>query len=505
MALSLATDLGLGQPMEHGLRTCLLALAASEELGLDANTNSSVYYVALLRFTGCTSDAAETAALSGGDDIGFNRMMAPMFNARAGEMTRYFIRHLAEDQPLHRRAARVFRAMSDPGGAERSLSGHCEVAARLATRLGMDDRVVHALAHAYERWDGEGYPSRLGGDDVPVEVRVVTVARDVELMAQESDWSAVVDVLSGRRGQAYDPSVVDAFIDHGRAWLDGLGDDPCAAVLDAEPHPALTIGDDKLDDALGAIADFADVKSPFFRGHSSGVARLAAEAARAVGMSESEAATVGRAALVHDVGRVGVANDVWDARGPLNAHQWERVRLHPYLSERVLRRCSVLAPLADVAACHHERVDGSGYYRAARGDQLSLSARILAVADAFHAMTEERPHRPPLEVSAAAALLQRDRDAGRFSRAEVDAVLEAAGEIPRPAQVARPAGLTEREVDVLRLIARGHSNKQAAAALGISAKTVGSHVEHIYAKAGVTTRAGATLFAMEHQLLAPST
>ena len=206
---------------------------------------------------------------------------------------------------------------------------------------------------------------------------------------------------------------------------------------------------------------------------------------------------------MHDVGRVGVPNGIWDRPGPLSADQWERVRLHPYLTERVLRRCPLLAPFADVAARHHERADGSGYHRGTSGDQLDQGARLLAAADAYHAMTEDRPHRPALTASDAASQLAADVDAGRFGRLEVDAVLAAAGQPRLPAAATNPAGLTDREVEVLCLIARGRLNKQVAATLGISAKTVGHHIEHIYAKAGVATRAGATLFAMEHGLLSP--
>jgi HD-GYP domain-containing protein (c-di-GMP phosphodiesterase class II) len=274
-------------------------------------------------------------------------------------------------------------------------------------------------------------------------------------------------------------------------------------VLGAEPEPVRTIGADDLDGALAAVADFTDLKSPCLRGHSTGVARLAIAAARAAGLADAEATTVGRAALVHDVGRVGIPSGIWDRPGPLSAEQWERVRLHPYLTERVLHRSELLAPFADLAARHHERADGSGYHRGAAGDQLGRGARLLAAADAYHAMTEDRPHRPARSAADAASQLLDDVDAGRFARVEVDAVLDAAGQTSRPARVDRPAGLTEREVEVLRLIARGHSNKSVAATLGISPKTVGHHVEHIYSKAAVTTRAGATLFAMEHDLLSP--
>jgi len=548
IALSLATDLGTGQPMEHGLRTCMLSLSAAEALGLDAEARSCVYHVALLRFVGCTSDASETAVLAGGDDLAFNASMAPMLNAQPRDTTRYFVRHLAEELPLHRRTGRVLRAMADPAAGDRSLSGHCEVGARLASRLGMGADVCHALAHAYERWDGRGLPEHLAGEEVPQAIRIVAVARDVELWARQAGWPAAAEVLASRRGRAYDPAVVDVFLGDGQRWLATLADDDDLrqTVLDAEPAPARTVVTaargvpdvpgvpevtaapgvpdvpgvpgvpaargvtdvpdvtglpGTLDAVLGAVADFVDLKSPFLRGHSPGVAALAAAAATAAGMSAADAATLGRAGLVHDIGRVGVASGIWDRPGTLATEQWERVRMHAYLGERVLHHSELLAPLADLAARHHERADGSGYHRGASGDQLLLGARILAAADAYQAMTEHRPHRPALSPSAAAAELLDEVDAGRFGRPEVDAVLAAAGHPTRPAQVPRPAGLTEREVDVLRLIARGHANKEVAARLGISAKTVGHHVEHIYAKAGVNTRAGATLYAMENGLL----
>ena len=293
--------------------------------------------------------------------------------------------------------------------------------------------------------------------------------------------------------------MTDALLSEGQRWLAEIGDDPYGAVLDAEPVPRRAIDD--LDRALTAVADFTDLKSPYFRGHSTCVARLAIDAARSAGMADALAVGLGRAALVHDVGRVAVPSGIWDKAGPLSVSEWERVRLHPYLTERVLQRCSSLEPLADIAGHHHERADGSGYHRGASGDQLSLSARLLAAADAFQAMAEDRPHRPALRPADATASLLDDVDTGRFCRVEVDAVLAAAGQVSRPPQVARPANLTEREVDVLRLIARGHANKAVAAKLGITPKTVGHHVEHIYTKAGVTTRAGAALFAMENGLL----
>jgi HD-GYP domain-containing protein (c-di-GMP phosphodiesterase class II) len=502
IALALGADLGTGMPLEHGLRTCWLAVRAAEELGLDAGERSAVFHTALLRFIGCTSDASETAVLAGGDDLAFNATMAPMFNAAPATLNRYFVRHLAEDLPLPRRAARIARALRDPSAGERSLRGHCEVAQRLGVRLGMDAAVTGSLAHAYERWDGHGLPDGLAGEEIPVPVRIAVVARDVEIWTRMAGWPAAGDVVRQRRGRAYDPAVVDVLTSHGHHWLDELGDDAGATVLAAEPEPVVTIEPAGLEAALTAIADFADIKSVWTRGHSRGVARLVDDAAVAAGLDHDRREVLRSAALVHDVGRVGVANAIWDKPASLTREQFERVRLHPYLTERILAHCEFLSSLAPIAGAHHERMDGSGYHRGAAAGQLAEGSQLVAAADAYHAMTEARPHRPARSSAAAATQLRQDTDDGRYDATAVEAVLTAAGHTVTPAAVQRPAGLTEREVEVLGLLARGHLNKQVARTLGISPKTVGSHVEHIYAKTGVSTRAGATLFAMEHGLVA---
>lgn len=203
--------------------------------------------------------------------------------------------------------------------------------------------------------------------------------------------------------------------------------------------------------------------------------------------------------LLHDLGVVGVPAGVWNRVGPLTSEGRERVRAHAHLGERVLVRCGSLGELARDVGAHHERVDGSGYHRGST--EVSVAAGLVGAADAYRALREERPHRPAMTPGEAAATVAEAVDQGRINRRVADAVLGAVGhEAPMP-DVRRPAQLTEREVDALRLIARGRTNKEVAATLGLSPRTVGSHVEHIYAKAGVRTRAAATLFAMENDLL----
>ncbi|HEX4820661.1 MAG TPA: HD domain-containing phosphohydrolase [Acidimicrobiales bacterium] len=499
-AMSLATDAGTGQPFEHALRTCLLAVRAGDALALTPAQRSAVMYTTLLRFLGCTSDASQTAVLAGGDEIAFNAAMAPVVMADDRAALPHLLRHLGEDLPLHRRVGRIAAALSDPGGKARSLASHCEVGARLATRMRLPVEVVHGVGHAYERWDGKGLPAGLAGDDIPLATRIAVVARDVDLTHASSGSDELHRVLEQRRGHAYDPAVVDAFLAGSETWLDEIdGLDPWDAVLDAEPAPVAEVDDEQLDVVLTAFADFADLKSPWFTGHSRAVAELAAAAAAASGLDAVDVAVARRAGLVHDLGIVGVPAGVWNRAGPLTREGWERVRTHAYVGERILSWCGPLAEIASVAGAHHERADGSGYHRGVR--DLSLIAQIVAAADIYRAVCEDRPHRAALEPETAAKVLADEADVGRLHRSATDAVLAAAGHAPAIPNVTRPAGLTEREVDVLRLIARGRSNKQVAHELGISAKTVGTHVEHIYAKAGVTTRAGATLFAMEHDLI----
>lgn len=501
-ALSLATDLGAGQPLEHALRTNLLSLELARRSGVAAGRLADAYYLALLRFVGCTADAAETAAASGGDDISFLGAMSPAWMGSTSEQARAMAGATAPGAPLSRRIRLVLAAFADAQGAVRSISAHCEAAQMLSARLGVSAGVTESLGLAFERWDGKGVPGRCSGEDVPEPVRVVVVARDIELWTRLADLDTAVEVVRDRAGHAYDPDVAAAFVDdpHGVLEVVRTGD-AWQATLDAEPTPWIRVHDDRLDAALGAFGDFADLKSPWTRGHSPGVAALAASAAAMAGLDPTNCAVVRRSGLVHDLGRVGVANGVWDHPGPLTVDSWERVRLHSYLTERILSRSRRLAPLARLSACHHERADGSGYHRGAKITELSVAERILAAADAYYAMTEARPHRPAMAPDDAAAELRREGRAGRFGSDDVECVLEAAGYDAAVRVSTTPTDLTKREVQVLRLIARGLSNRQVAAALSIAPKTVGSHVEHIYAKAGVSTRAGATLFAMEQGLV----
>lgn len=491
-SLSLATDLGTGQPLGHGLSTSLLAVSLAQELGCEPDEVRCVQQVALIRFLGCVADAADTARAAGGDELSFMSAMAPVAMGETGESLRAMVRAMGVGRSFPQRVKMVAAALADPGADARSLSAHCEVGAMLARRLDLDQNVVFALQHAYERWDGEGQPAGLRGEEIPIEVRISVVARDADLFARAGDDP--IALLRRRRGRSYDPHVVDLYArlapPHREVeWQE---------VIDAEPPPT---GHVDLDRALSVISDFADLKSPFTRGHSPRVAELAATAGQLSGLTEPERSHLHRAAMVHDLGRVGIENGIWDKPGPLVTPEWEKVRLHPYLTGRILARCRALTGLVDVASSHHERLDGSGYHRQATGKQISRSARILAAADVLDALTSERPHRPALDLDDAASVLEKEAAEGRLDSAAVAWVVSAAGGAISSRMITNPGGLTDREVEVLRLLAGGHTNRSIGEFLYISPKTVGRHVENIYAKIGVSTRPGATVYAMEHRLL----
>jgi HD-GYP domain-containing protein (c-di-GMP phosphodiesterase class II) len=499
-ALSLAIDLGYGQPMEHVMRSSRVALGLAERLGLDESERATVYYVGLLACVGCSADAHEQAHWFG-DDIAFKASTYGVDMAGLSGMAWMMGRIGAGEPPLRRaRTGLGFIGTGRTEAAEMAIT-HCVVAGSLAERLGLSGDVRLALEQAYERWDGQGQPAGLAGEEISIAIRLVKISRTAEAFHRSAGVGAAIAAVRKLGGKAYDPALVELLCDQAPALLDEVAaTSSWDALIAAEPALGRALSDEELDGALEAIADWADLKSPYTLGHSRGVADLAAEAALRQGLPDADVVRVRRAGLIHDLGRLGVSNSIWDKRGQLSLAEWERVRLHPYLTERILASSAALVPLGAIAVDHHERLDGSGYPRGVSGDALSRPARILAAADVYHAVTEPRPHRPAHTADDAAAELRAEVRAGRLDADAVAAILAAAGH-----RVGRrregPAGLTPREIEVLRLLARGLSNKQIAERLVISRKTASTHLEHIYSKLGVRSRAAAGMFAVQHGLL----
>lgn len=501
-ALSLATDMGNGFPLEKALRNSLLAVGIAREMGLDGRELSDVFYAGLLRLIGCTAYAHE-AGKAYGDDIDARNTYASVDFGKPKEIMSQTFGALGRDQSPLRRVRTIAVAMTKGKAlGEEMIAADCNVAVRLAERLSMSAVVERSLGQMFERWDGKGLPAGLRGDAVELAARIVHLAHSVEIFQRMGGRDAAVAMARDRSGGWFEPGIVDVFLRRADAVLalterESVWD----AVLDAEPEPRPWIPADRLDDVTRAFADLVDLKSPYTLGHSTGVAALAERASQVSGLAADDAVALRHAGLLHDLGRVSVSAGIWDKPGPLSVPEWERVRLHPYQTERILSQTPLLAPLAKIAGMHHERLDGAGYHRGAPAGMQGLPERILAAADVYQALTEQRPHRPALTPDLAADELEKEAVAGRLDRDAVAAVREAAGHQPRPVRAAWPAGLTDREVDVLRLLARGNSKKEIGKALFIAPGTVHSHVVHIYEKLGVSSRAGAALFAMENDLL----
>ena len=498
-AFSLATDLGMGLPFEHGLQATIFAARLSEQLGLDVDTRRHAYYACLLFHSGCTTDAELAAEIFG------------------GSMTRHHLPVMYGSQRASMLG--VLRALPSPGSsppravleiarraprAARTLQPHitaaCEVAEMLARRVGLSAPLSGLFAHVTERWDGNGPLKRAAHDEIVLPMRIVHVAQDAAIQRALGGVERAAQVVRDHAGHALDPEIAAVL---GANAAEILALDPEASAwgeaLAAEPAAWLNLEGDAIDRALAAVGDFADLASPYLAGHSSGVAGLAETAARRCRFDDDTVATVRRAASVHDIGRVATPVSVWHRPGPLTRDDWEQVRLHAYHSERVLLRSSSLASLAPIAGAHHERLDGSGYHRGSSAAEQPQAARLLAAVDAFHAMTEPRPHRNAMSAGRAADALAEQCRAGCLDADLVAAILESTGQ--RAGRIERPAGLTEREAEVVGLLARGLLTKQIAATLGIAPKTADHHIQNAYSKIGVSTRAAATLFAMEHRLV----
>jgi len=501
-ALSLATDLAMGQSLEHGLRTAMLALRTAQAMGLPEDDQVTVFYTGVLHFAGCTAESEIDARFFGDEIVARPRMMTVAHGSRL-ELIAMAMRVAHQDSAPLARAARMARtAFGGVAEFRRWAASHCDVAHLLGARMGLSGQVEQALRHLYERWDGNGMPGELRGPQIPLAVRLMQVAQDADVAWQRGGWELVRKTLAERAGSGLDPRAVEAFLSVGDRVCEGL-DAPSIwdDAMAAEPGPRPLLSGPRLDSCLSAIADFADLKTMWTAGHSRGVADLAGRAGAVAGLAATEVLTLRRAGLVHDIGRVAVPVSIWAKPGPLARGEQEQVRLHAYHGERVLEACPGLHPLARLAGSHGERSDGSGYHRGSRAGELPAAAWLLAAADCYQAMREPRPHRPARSARAAADELWRDAAAGKLPAEAVRAVLTAAGQPLRP--VPRPAGLSERECEVLRLIARGMATKQAARQLGISPKTCDHHIQRLYRKTGLSTRAGATLFALEHGLIPP--
>ncbi|PQZ89601.1 LuxR family transcriptional regulator [Arthrobacter sp. MYb227] len=484
--------------MEHMLRATCLGLRIVDLVGGGQQLRERVYYANLLAWIGCHADSPELAALFG-DDIGF-RSDYYLIDARGLSMLSMMVRHIAADQQGARRTMAQARFIATARPELRELiSSHCTSAGRLAARIGLDEELPVILANTFERWDGKGLPAGKSGAEIPLEMRIAQLADTVEVYLRSSGLAGSLSMVKKRSGTQFDPALAELFCARATQLVDGLlAADPWDNVLNSVLRDAMLTAPE-LDAVLEAMGDFADLKSPWTTAHSRAVADLAGSAAASYGLGISETRVLRRAGWVHDLGRMGVSNSIWDAPGELSGVQREHLAMYPLLSERILGRLPGMLRVAQVAGAHRERLDGSGYPLGRTAPALDPCQRLFAAVDAYQTYLEPRPHRVALEARAAGARLRAEGAAGRLEARSIEAVL-AAVEGSGKLRGAGAGGLTAREIEVLRLLCRGIDHHGIATALVISPKTARNHIEHIYLKSGATNRVSVTLFALENGL-----
>ncbi|MFE5670113.1 HD domain-containing phosphohydrolase [Agromyces sp. NPDC056523] len=504
-ALSRGIDLCMGQPMGHVLGQTYIALRLAERAGLDADERREVFHTSMLSWAGCHVDSLEQARWFGDD----HRVKADLRNldlADDQDGMVFMLRNVGAGQPWSQRR-RTLAAFREEGvrEADEMFANHLAAAAALAEALGVPGQLCSGLDQVFERWDGKGEPRGLRGDEADFSARAANLGDVVLAIRRAGGTDAAVAVARARRGTQFDPDLVDLFCDEAEEIFDTLdAGEAFDSTMRLCPGLDDEIDGDRLDESLVVLADYVDLKTPTLLGHQAATAELVDAAAGEFGLTAVERAGVRRAALLHDLGRMGVPAAVWESRRPHTPAQVEQLRLHPYYTEAILEPFPGLRLHGRVACQHHERLDGSGYPRGISSAELSRPARLLAAADLYTSASTHRPHRPAIPATELPALLRGEVREGRLDADAVEAVLVAAGH-RRHRRREWPEGLTDREVEVLGLAARGRSNAEIAAHLHVSPKTIGHHIDHIYTKTGARNRATVAVFAMRHRLLGDET
>ena len=409
-ALSYALDLTEGQPMGHAARSCLIGMRIAEAIELPESRCGSLFYALLMKDLGCSSNAARISTLFDGDDRDVKRGFKLIDSDDAVSAVRHTAAHAAPGRGLIGKARRLARIMRlNEEATRRFIEIRCERGAEIATMVGLGDEAAEAIGALDEHWNGSGHPRGLAGDAIPLLGRILCLAQTVEVFFNARGREAAYEMARSRRRRWFDPELVDALGSFERDlefWSRVAGPDPVGEVARAEPGDAPSRTDGA---ALDVIAEgfsrVIDAKSPYTARHSEGVARFAVGIGTHLGFSAPELSDLRRAGLLHDIGKLGVSNLILDKPAKLDAGEWQAMRLHTDYSLRILQRVPAFRPLADVAASHHERMDGRGYHRGIRAGELPLAARVLAVADVFEALTADRPYRDGMPVEKALAIL----------------------------------------------------------------------------------------------------
>jgi HD-GYP domain-containing protein (c-di-GMP phosphodiesterase class II)/DNA-binding CsgD family transcriptional regulator len=477
-AIAFVGDLAMGQPTDHSWRTAWMATRLAQATEGDSDLCAQAAIVALLRWSGCTANAHEFARTFG-DDVGQRESLLAM------------------------QTGNVFKdGVGDKAAAFFTLSRiHCEVAGDIASLLGLSDDVQFALRHLFESFDGTGAPAGLAQDAVPPAVYLTAVASDLEILHRLYGLERACDVMRQRAHRLYPVHLVDSATRHARTWLVELD-----AMKTAGHTDHLGVPFPQQHAPLDILADVIDLKLPWMTGHSRLSATFARDAARQLGLNVDTQNRLYRAGLIHGIGRAAVPNMIWDTPNTLSESAWERIRLVPYWTSRAGKLLGSLQNEIAIASLAYERLDGSGYFRGLTGEHISLEGRILAAAVAKAALCRPRPWRSAYPAHRARELLFEESRQGRLDSDAVRALFPETSprsSTPNHANVTNPFVLTEREKEVLRCISLGASNKAVALKLSISTSTVRTHVESVFRKLNCTTRAAATLKAVQLGLLDP--
>jgi len=411
-ALSFALDLTEGQPMGHSLRSCVLGMRIAEELGLPLDMRADLYYALLMKDSGCSSNASRMFQILGTDDIRAKRDVKTTDWTRVGwESLQYAISHVRTHAPFFERLRGLANvAVHQKRNAKDLVQMRCERGADIARRIGLTENTASAIYSLDELWNGEGQPEGLRGREIPLLSRIMNLAQTAEVFFRAHGAEAAIQVARKRKGRWFDPEVVQAFQSIARKkqlWTDV--ESAAERVVEWEPREMRMAADDATIDSIClAFADVIDAKSPYTYRHSTGVAGAAVSMARKLGLNEPDVKLIRRAALLHDIGKLGISNAILEKPEPLSSEEWGVVRQHPYLSFLILKRVPGFGQLSELVASHHERLDGSGYFRHLTARELSMPARILAVSEMFDGLVTRQPYRDALSFEDVYGLLHKE-------------------------------------------------------------------------------------------------
>jgi putative nucleotidyltransferase with HDIG domain len=413
-ALSYALDLTEGRPMGHSVRTCIIGMRIATHIGVPIAEKSDLFYSLLLKDAGCSSNASRLFHIVGADEISAKRDVKLTDWTRVGwDSLQYALGHVATGARFPERVRTLVQvAATHQAGSCELIQIRCERGASIARRIGFAEPVAQAIRSLDEHWNGGGYPDGLRGAEIPLFSRILNLSQTLEVFYTHRNHAAAMDVARARSGRWFDPDLVKAAASlaaTGALWreLDESGAIDSALALEPEDR-RLTGGDEMVENICQAFAEIIDAKSPFTYRHSHGVADAAVSISRQLGLSDRDTTLIRRAALLHDIGKLSVPNTILEKPGPLTPGEWDIVKQHPYYSYEILRRVSGFERISEIAAAHHEKLDGSGYFRHLSAAQLPLEARILVVADIFDALSANRPYRESMGLEKVFGILQGD-------------------------------------------------------------------------------------------------